>query len=238
MVLFPVFYSRGLDFWLKWLLRCVWQSLVFCMPASRSSYLSHEERRRPIPASTRTGSERSSRQWSNWALHTHKHTYNIYDGHQRQAQLPSLLLNSRTPIIKCPPSPIKTNSLDCAFLLSIGLTDTNDCVIHPPLSHPLLTVPVSHRALAQSREIVSCLFLNTHLYLTAYWVSISPNVHYVWMCSQACVCGCVCQLLQRVYVSSATCLSCSPLFPILKVCLSIKQQGWWEGVGAWQRGGW
>lgn len=37
--------------------------------------------------------------------------------------------------------------------------------------------------------------------------------------------GCVCQPLQWVYVSSATCLSCSPLFPILKVCLSIKQQG-------------
>lgn len=99
---------------------------------------------------------------------THKHTCSICDGHQRRAQLPSLQLNSRTAIIKCPPSPIKTNSLDCALLLSIGLTDTNDCVIHPPLPHPLLTAPVSHRALAQSTEIVSCLFLNTHLYLTAY----------------------------------------------------------------------
>lgn len=168
---------------------------------------------------------------------THKHTQR-HDGHRRQAQLPSLLLNSRTPIIKCPSSPIKTNSLDCALLLSIGLTDTNDCVIHPPQPHPLLTAPVSHTALAQSGEIVSCLFLNTHLYLTAYWVSISPNVHYVWMCSWACVRVCVCQLFQWVYVSSATCLSCSPLFPILKVCLSIKQQGWWKGVGAWQRGGW
>lgn len=62
----------------------------------------------------------------------------------------------------------------------------------PPLPHPPLTAPVSHRALAQSTEIVSCLFLNTHLYLTAYWVSISPNVHYVWMCSRVCVCECVC----------------------------------------------
>lgn len=123
---------------------------------------------------------------------THKHSCSICDGHQRRAQLPSLQLNSRTAIIKCPPSPIKTNSLDCALLLSIRLTDTNDCVIHPPLPHPLLTAPVSHRALAQSTEIVSCLFLNTHLYLTAYWVSISPNVHYVWMCSWANVCGCVC----------------------------------------------
>lgn len=93
---------------------------------------------------------------------------NIYDGHQRQAKLLSQLLNSRTPIIKCPPSLIKTNSLDSALLLSIGLTDTNDCVIHPLLPHPPLTAPVSHRALAQSTEIVSCLFLNTHLYLTAY----------------------------------------------------------------------
>lgn len=83
---------------------------------------------------------------------THKHTCSICDGRQRQAQLPSLLLNSRTAIIKCPPSPIKTNSLVCALLLSIGLTDTNDCVIHPPLPHPLLTAPVSHRALAQSRD--------------------------------------------------------------------------------------
>lgn len=64
------FTRGGLDCWLKGLLRCVWQSLVFCMPVSRSSYLSHEERRRPIPASTRAGSERSARQWSNWALHT------------------------------------------------------------------------------------------------------------------------------------------------------------------------
>lgn len=153
---------------------CVTEFGVLC-----SSYLSHEERRRPIPASARTGSERSFRQWSNWALHTHKHTDHIYDGHQRRAQWLPLLLNSRTPIIKRSPSSIKTNSLDCALLLSIGLTDTNDCVTPPPLPHPLLTVPVSHRALAQSREIVSCLFLNTHLYLTAYWVSISPNVHYV-----------------------------------------------------------
>lgn len=122
---------------------------------------------------------------------THKHTQR-HDGHRRQAQVASLLLNSRTPIIKCPSSPIKTNSLDCAPLLSIGLTDTNDCVIHPPQPHPLLTAPVSHTALAQSGEIVSCLFLNTHLYLTAYWVSISPNVHYVWMCSWACVRVCVC----------------------------------------------
>lgn len=136
-----------------------------CMLMSCSSYLSNEESSRPTPASTRTGRDRSVSQWSNWALcnQTYKH-----DGHRRQAQLPPLLLNSRTPIIKCPPSHIKTNSLDCARLLSIGLTDTNDCVIYPPLPHPPLTAPVSHRALAQSKEIVSCLFLNTHLYLTAY----------------------------------------------------------------------
>lgn len=207
---------------------------VWCMLAARSSYLSHEERRRPIPVSTRAGSGRSARQWSNWALCTGTHTH---DGHQRQTQLPFLLLNSRTAIIKCPPSPIKTNSLDCSLPLSVGLTDTSDCIIHPPLPHPLLTAPVSHTALAQSTEIVSCLFLNTHLYLTAYWVSISLNVHHVWKCSRACVCGCVCQLLRRVYVSSATCLSCLPLFPVLKVCLSIKQQGWREGVGAWHGGG-
>ena len=214
----------------------------FACRASRSSHLSHAERRRPVPASTKTGMERSARQWSIWALHTHTHTHththiNTHDGHRRQAQLPSLLLESRTPIIKCPPSPIKTNSLDCMFLLSIGLTDTNDCVIHPPLPHPLVTAPVSHRALAQSRGIVSCLFLNTHLYLTAYWVSVSPDVHYVWMCSWACVCECVCQLLQWVYVASAICLSCSPLFPILKVCLSIKQHGRREGGGRLAEGG-
>lgn len=230
----PSFTRGGLDFWLKWLLRCVWQSLVFCMPASRSSYLSHEERRRPVPASTRAGSERSARQWSNWALHTQV----TCDGHQRRAQLPSCywtqgqqLLNALHPLSKQTPWTVRS-SFQSDWQIRMTVSST------PPLPHPLLTAPVSHRALAQSTEIVSCLFLNTHLYLTAYWVSISLNVHHVWMCSQACVCGCVCQLLQRVYVSSATCLSCSPLFPILKVCLSIKQQGWREGVGAWQRGGW
>lgn len=72
VVLFPVFYSGGLDLWLKWLLRCECDR-VWCVASS--SYLSHEERRRPVPASTRTGRERSARQWSSWALRTHKHTY-------------------------------------------------------------------------------------------------------------------------------------------------------------------
>lgn len=111
---------------------------------------------------------------------THKHTCNVTD-----------MAESRTVIIKRSPFPIKTNSLDRTLRLSFGLTDTNDCVIHPPRPSPLLTAPVSQAALAQSREIVSCLFLNTHLYLTAYWVSVSPNVHYVWARSQACLWVCV-----------------------------------------------
>lgn len=119
---------------------------VWCMLAARSSYLSHEERTRPIPASTRVGSGRSARQWSNWALRTGTHTR---DGHQRQAQLPFLLLNSRTAIIKCPPSPIKTNSLDCSLPLSIGLTDTNDCIIHPPAA------PSSAHSACQSHSACS-----------------------------------------------------------------------------------
>lgn len=90
------------------------------------------------------------------------------------------MLESRTVIMKCPPSHMKTNSLDCVRLLSVGLTDTNDCVIRPRQPCPLLTAPVIHKALAHCREIVPCLFLNTHLYLTAYWVSISPNEHCVW----------------------------------------------------------
>lgn len=82
-------------------------------------------------------------------LCTHKHTCNICDGHQRQAQLPFLLLNSRTAIIKCPPSPIKTNPLDCALLLSIGLTDRNDCIIHPPAA------PSSPHSACQSQSACS-----------------------------------------------------------------------------------
>lgn len=62
----PCLYSGGLDFWLKWL---CWDVCDRAHP----SYLSHEERR-PIPASTRAGSERSARQWSNCALHTQAHT--------------------------------------------------------------------------------------------------------------------------------------------------------------------
>jgi len=61
VVLFPIFHSRGLDF------------CVACWRLSQS-YLSHEERRMPIPASTKTGSERSARQWSSWALHAQTHT--------------------------------------------------------------------------------------------------------------------------------------------------------------------
>ena len=59
------------------------------------------------------------------------------------------------------------------------------------------------------------------------------------MCTQACFWGCAsgCQLHQRVYVSRATCLSCSPLFPIPKVCLSIKRQGLREGGGCLAEGG-
>lgn len=49
----------------KWLLSVVCCVLPFC-----SFYLSHKEKRRPIPARTKTGGERSARQWSSWALHT------------------------------------------------------------------------------------------------------------------------------------------------------------------------
>lgn len=186
----PRFLLQGIRFWLKWLLVCdrVWSVACWRLnhptcPMRRGGSLALPAPKREVkdlPGSGQTGPC------------THRHTHiNIYDGHQRQAQLCFLRLNSTTLIIKCPPTPIKTNSLDCELLLSIGLTDTNDCVIHPPQFCPLLSAPVSHRALPQSREIVSCLFLNTHLYLTAYWVSISLNVHSVWMCSQACVCECV-----------------------------------------------
>lgn len=232
----PSFTRGGLDFWLKWLLRCVWQfgvlyagiALILPIPWGEEKACScqHQSGKRKVcQAVVQLGP-------------AHTNTHVTCDGHQRRAQLPSCywtqgqqLLNALHPLSKQTPWTVRS-SFQSDWQIRMTVSST------PPLPHPLLTAPVSHRALAQSTEIVSCLFLNTHLYLTAYWVSISLNVHHVWMCSQACVCGCVCQLLQRVYVSSATCLSCSPLFPILKVCLSIKQQGWREGVGAWQRGGW
>lgn len=82
-------------------------------------------------------------------------------------------------MIKWPPCPDQNKLLGPLTLnpsVSSRLTDPNDCIIqrtrttpaHPPLPCPLLTAPVSHEALAQSTEIVPCLFLNTHLYLTAY----------------------------------------------------------------------
>ncbi len=61
VVLFPVFYCGGIRFLVEAAAEmCVTELGVFL-----SSYLSHEERRRPIPASTRAGGESSARQWSN-----------------------------------------------------------------------------------------------------------------------------------------------------------------------------
>lgn len=152
VVLFPVFHWRGLDFFLlNWLVRC-----VCCMLASSSSYLSHDESKRPTAASATTEGERSAMQWSSWALHTQTHMKRDGRGGLKDSNY------------QMSPFAIKTNSLDRTLRLSFGLTVTNDCVIHPPWPSPLLEALVSLTALAQSREIVSCLFLNTHLYLTAY----------------------------------------------------------------------
>lgn len=126
------------------------------MLASSSSYLSHDESKRPTAASATTEGERSAMQWSSWALHTQTHMKRDGRGGLKDSNY------------QMSPFAIKTNSLDRTLRLSFGLTVTNDCVIHPPWPSPLLEALVSLTALAQSREIVSCLFLNTHLYLTAY----------------------------------------------------------------------
>lgn len=135
------FTPGGLDFWLKWLLRCVWQSLVFCMLAPCSSYLSHEERRRPIPASTRAGSERSSRQWSNWALHEHTNTLVTYVTDTKdKLNYPRCywtqgqqLLNALHPLSKQTPWSVRS-SFQSDWQIRMTVSSTPRCPIPSPHS--------------------------------------------------------------------------------------------------------
>lgn len=75
VVLLSIFHSRGLYFLHGVVVggRSGWGVLPSC-----SSYLSHKEKKMPIPARTKARGERSARQWSSWALHTQNTHIRVY----------------------------------------------------------------------------------------------------------------------------------------------------------------
>lgn len=158
-------------------LRCVWQSSsILPIPrGEKANSCQHQRGKRKVcQAVVQLG-----------PAHTSTHATYMMDT-KDELNYPFLLLNSRTAIIKCPPSPIKTTpwTVRCSFQSDWQIrTTVSSTPCCPSLSSQRLSV--TERLLRAA--IVSCLFLNTHLYLTAYWVSISLNVHHVWMCSQVCV---------------------------------------------------
>lgn len=112
--------------------------------------------------------------------------------------------------------------------------DRCEWLYHPPPRCPILSsqrLSVTEHLLGA--ELVSWLFLNTHLSLTAYWVSISLNVQNVHT-----------SVYLRVCVSaSPTGLRLQSDMPVMFASLPHPEgvfvhqaAGVTEGVGAWQRG--